>query len=156
MPADTAPTQAAAAPAPGADTQNEGGSRLRAVLGRWETLLIGLLLVTAVFGTSLSGEFLTADSFTTGSLDLSEVALMALALTLVIIAAEIDLSFAAVYGLDEVMPLGIAFLVVGAVDAVAAAVLFMQGRKKLRTVEPVPQTKATIQEDVEWAKQQRT
>jgi uncharacterized membrane protein YqjE len=66
------------------------------------------------------------------------------------------LSFAAVYGLDEVMPLGIAFLVVGLVYAVVAAVLFIQGRNKFRTVEPVPQTKASIQEDVAWAKQQRS
>jgi uncharacterized membrane protein YqjE len=66
------------------------------------------------------------------------------------------LSFAAVYGLDEVMPLGLAFLIVGLVYAVAAAVLFLQGRTKLRTVEPVPQTKASIQEDVAWAKQQKS
>ena len=103
MPADTAPTQAAAAPAPGADAGNEGGSRLRAVLGRWEALLIGLLVLTAVFGQGISSEFLTADSFTTGSLDLSEVALMALALTLVIIAAEIDLSVASVLALSSAL-----------------------------------------------------
>jgi uncharacterized membrane protein YqjE len=66
------------------------------------------------------------------------------------------LSFAAVYGLDEVMPLGISFLVVGLVYAAAAAVLFLQGRNRLRTVEPVPQTKASIQEDVAWAKQQKS
>jgi rhamnose transport system permease protein len=56
-----------------------------------------------VFGQSLSGEFLTADSFTTGSLDLSEVALMALALTLVIVAAEIDLSVASVLALSSAL-----------------------------------------------------
>jgi uncharacterized membrane protein YqjE len=66
------------------------------------------------------------------------------------------LSFAIVYGLDEVMPLGLAFFVVGLVYAVAAAVLFVQGRTKLRTVEAVPQTKASIKEDVAWAKQQKT
>jgi uncharacterized membrane protein YqjE len=66
------------------------------------------------------------------------------------------LSFAAVQGLDEVMPLGIAFLVVGLLYAVAAAVLVLQGRNKLRTVDPVPQTKASIQEDVAWAKQQKS
>jgi len=103
VPADTAPTQAAAAPAPGTDTGNERGSRLRGVLGRWETLLIGLLVLTAIFGAILSGEFLTSDSFTTGSLDLSEVALMALALTLVIVAAEIDLSVASVLALSSAL-----------------------------------------------------
>ena len=54
-------------------------------------------------GQGLSSEFLTADSFTTGSLDLSEVALMALALTLVIVAAEIDLSVASVLALSSAL-----------------------------------------------------
>ena len=52
-------------------------------------------------GQALSPEFLTADSFTTGSLDLSEVALMALPLALVIVAAEIDLSVASVLALSS-------------------------------------------------------
>ena len=56
-----------------------------------------------VVGQGLSSEFLTADSFTTGSLDFSEVALMALALTLVIIAAEIDLSVASVLALSSAL-----------------------------------------------------
>ena len=57
--------------------------RLRAALGRWEALLVGLLARAGLVGPGLSPEFLTTDSFTTGSLDLSEVALMALPLTLV-------------------------------------------------------------------------
>ncbi len=73
----------------------------RSLLGRWETLLIGLLIVLAIAGQIISPEFLTADSFTTGSLDLSEVALMALPLTMVIIAAEIDLSVASVLALSS-------------------------------------------------------
>jgi len=73
------------------------------VLGGWETLLVGLILVTFVVGQSLSSEFLTADSFTTGSLDFSEVALMALALTLVIVAAEIDLSVASTLALSSAL-----------------------------------------------------
>jgi rhamnose transport system permease protein len=80
-----------------------GGSRLRAIAGSWEGLLVALLLVTMVVGQSLSSEFLTADSFTTGSLDFSEVALMALALTLVIVAAEIDLSVASVLALSSAL-----------------------------------------------------
>jgi rhamnose transport system permease protein len=73
----------------------------RAVLGRWETLLVGLLIVVAIAGQIISPKFLTADSFTTGSLDLSEIALMALPLTLVIVAAEIDLSVASVLALSS-------------------------------------------------------
>ena len=87
---------------PTAPAENRTG-QLRAFLGRWEALLIGLILVTFVVGQSLSSEFLTADSFTTGSLDLSEVALMALALTLVIVAAEIDLSVASVLALSSAL-----------------------------------------------------
>ena len=99
MPADTA-TSPPAAPAPAAAGGRAGG-RVRELLGRWESLLVGLLLATMVFGSALSPEFLTADSITTGSLDFSEVALMALPLALVIIAAEIDLSVASVLALSS-------------------------------------------------------
>jgi rhamnose transport system permease protein len=92
-------TPPAAAPAP----PREGATRLRAALGRWEALLIGLIAITLIAGSALSEEFLTADSFTTGSLDLSEVALMALALTLVIVAAEIDLSVASMLALSSAL-----------------------------------------------------
>jgi rhamnose transport system permease protein len=92
-------TPPAAAPAP----PRAGATRLRAALGRWETLLVGLIAVALIAGSALSDEFLTADSFTTGSLDLSEVALMALALTLVIVAAEIDLSVASVLALSSAL-----------------------------------------------------
>jgi rhamnose transport system permease protein len=75
----------------------------RSVLGRWEALLVGLLVVTAIWGQAISSEFLTADSFTTGSLDLAEIALMALPLAMVIVAAEIDLSVASVMALSSAL-----------------------------------------------------
>jgi rhamnose transport system permease protein len=104
VPADTASPPSQAAPAPSAQPGREGlAARARAAAGRWETLLIGLIAVTIVVGASLSSEFLTADSFTTGSLDFSEVALMALPLALVIIAAEIDLSVASVLALSSAL-----------------------------------------------------
>jgi rhamnose transport system permease protein len=81
----------------------DGGRDWRSLLGRWETLLFGLLIVVAIAGQVISSEFLTADSFTTGSLDLSEIALMALPLTLVIVAAEIDLSVASVLALSSAL-----------------------------------------------------
>ena len=93
MPADAATVPAAAPVRP----------RVRELLGRWETLIAALIVVTAVVGQSLSPEFLTAESFTTGSLDLSEVALMALPLALVIVAAEIDLSVASVLALSSAL-----------------------------------------------------
>jgi rhamnose transport system permease protein len=79
------------------------GRDWRAALGRWETLLVGLLVVTAIAGQAISPEFLTALSFTTGSLDLSEIALMALPLAMVIVAAEIDLSVASVMALSSAL-----------------------------------------------------
>jgi rhamnose transport system permease protein len=73
----------------------------RELLGRWEVLIAALLLVTCFIGQGLSSEFFSADSFTTASLDLSEVALMALPLALVVVAAEIDLSVASVLALSS-------------------------------------------------------
>ncbi len=97
MRAEAATPQTASSAAPGP------GRHWRAALGRWETLLVGLLVVTAIAGQAISPEFLTADSFTTGSLDLSEIALMALPLAMVIIAAEIDLSVASVLALSSAL-----------------------------------------------------
>jgi rhamnose transport system permease protein len=97
QPALAAPGAAAPPPAP------DAAARLRAAAGRWEALLVALILVTLVVGQGLSSQFLTADSFTTGSLDFSEVALMALPLALVIIAAEIDLSVASVLTLSSAL-----------------------------------------------------
>jgi rhamnose transport system permease protein len=93
------------APDPPAPAQPQAGAhtRLRGFAGSWEGLLIGLLLVLMVVGQALSPEFLTTDSFTTGSLDFSEVALMALPLTLVVVAAEIDLSIASVLALSSAL-----------------------------------------------------
>src|SRR3954447_15832771 len=99
---DTAPGAGpppAAAPDEGFE-RREGGA-WRAVLGRWEALLVALLVLLLPIGQAISPQFLTSDSFTTGSLDFSEIALMALPLTLVVVAAEIDLSIASVLGLSS-------------------------------------------------------
>ena len=98
MRAESAASATTPAPAPA-----PAGERLRALAGRWETLLVALILITCVVGQSLSSEFLTTDSFTTGSLDFSEVALMALPLVLVIVAAEIDLSVASVLAFSSAL-----------------------------------------------------
>jgi len=69
--------------------------------------------------------------------------------------AVVLLSFAAAWGLAEVMPTGFAFLIVGAVWLVVAAVLLLRGRNELKSVNVVPeQTKAELQEDIQWARQQ--
>ena len=89
----TAPEATPVATSPGRDW--------RSLLGRWESLLVGLLIVLAIAGQAISPEFLTTLSFTTGSLDLSEIALMALPLAMLIVAAEIDLSVASAMALSS-------------------------------------------------------
>lgn len=65
------------------------------------------------------------------------------------------LSFAAAWGLAEAMDAGWAFLLVGVVYAIAAAVLLQQGRARLDEAKPVgEQTVETLKEDVEWARHQ--
>jgi uncharacterized membrane protein YqjE len=69
--------------------------------------------------------------------------------------AVVLLSFAAAWGLSEVVPEGVAFLIVGAVYAVAAAVLLPRGRDRLTHLHPVPErTAETVKEDVRWAREQ--
>lgn len=64
-------------------------------------------------------------------------------------------SFAAAWGLAEVMPAGWAFLIVAALYAIVAAALFINGRKQLRDVSPMPQqTKETLKEDASWVREQ--
>jgi uncharacterized membrane protein YqjE len=69
--------------------------------------------------------------------------------------ALILLSFAAAWGLAEVVDAGWAFLIVGLVVAAVAAVLAMTGRKRLQEVHPIPgQTVDTLKEDARWARAQ--
>lgn len=63
------------------------------------------------------------------------------------------LSLALMYALDSVMPTGWAALIVAAVWGIAAAVLALVGRKKLKDFNPKPErTIETVKEDVQWAK----
>ncbi|MFI1988974.1 phage holin family protein [Actinoplanes sp. NPDC020271] len=63
------------------------------------------------------------------------------------------LSFAAVYGLDAVMPAGWAALIVAAIWGIIGAVLYTNGKKRLKTVDPMPRrTVDTIKEDAQWLK----
>jgi len=67
--------------------------------------------------------------------------------------AVVLLSFALVFGLGNVMDLSWAALIVAAIWGVIGAVLYANGRKKLRTVDPVPhRTVDTIKEDAQWLK----
>ena len=67
--------------------------------------------------------------------------------------AVVLLSFAAVFGLANVMDAGWAALIVAAVWAVVGGVLFAAGRTRLKTVDPVPhRTVGTLKEDAQWLK----
>jgi uncharacterized membrane protein YqjE len=63
------------------------------------------------------------------------------------------LAFAAAWGLSEVVPEGVAFLIVGVLFAIVAAALASVGKKRIASVKPVPdQTVQTLKADVQVAK----
>lgn len=67
--------------------------------------------------------------------------------------AIVLLSFAAVFGLANVIDAGWAALIVAVVWAIVGAVLYTTGRKRLKTVDPMPRrTVDTIKEDAQWLK----
>jgi rhamnose transport system permease protein len=72
-------------------------------LARWETLLVVALLGLIVVGNALSPFFLTAGNFANLIAALMEVAIMALPMTLIIIAGEIDLSVESSAGLASAL-----------------------------------------------------
>jgi rhamnose transport system permease protein len=69
------------------------------LLARWETLLVIAVLGLVVLGMALSPVFLTPGNFTNLIAALMEVAIMALPMTLIIVAGEIDLSVESMAGL---------------------------------------------------------
>jgi len=67
--------------------------------------------------------------------------------------AVMMLSFALVFALGAVMPLGWAALIVAVLWAAAAAVLYASGRQRMRQVDPMPRrTVETLKEDAQWLK----
>jgi rhamnose transport system permease protein len=77
-------------------------SALRPVL-RWEAGLVLLLIATIIYGNNASQYFLTSGNVFFILLNVGEVAIMALPLTLIVITGEIDLSVAAILGLSGVV-----------------------------------------------------
>ena len=72
------------------------------IVARWETLLLLLLGATILYGTSVSPYFLEWTNLFYISLNVGEIAIMALPLTLLVISGEIDLSVASILGLTGV------------------------------------------------------
>ncbi|WP_345816200.1 ABC transporter permease [Paraburkholderia sp. PREW-6R] len=70
---------------------------------QWEVLLLIVLILSLVLGRVLSPVFLTGANVSNILADLTEIALMALPMTLIIVAAEIDLSVASVLGASSAL-----------------------------------------------------
>jgi rhamnose transport system permease protein len=70
---------------------------------RWEVMLVALLVATIAYGASVSPYFLHSTNLFFICLNVGEVAIMALPLTLIVITGEIDLSVASVLGLSGVV-----------------------------------------------------
>ena len=77
--------------------------RLQSLLISWEALLVILLLIGVVIGSVLSPYFLSGFNFNALTSNIMEIGIMALPMTLIIIAGEIDLSVASVLGLASVV-----------------------------------------------------
>ena len=84
-------------------TSSNSARRTLGVVARWETLLLLLLGATILYGTSVSPYFLEWTNLFFISLNVGEIAIMALPLTLLVISGEIDLSVASILGLTGVL-----------------------------------------------------
>ena len=78
-------------------------SDLKSRFARWETVTVFLLIAAIIYGTSTADDFLTGGNLNSILSDMAEIAIIAMPLTLVIIAAEIDLSVASVLGLSSAL-----------------------------------------------------
>jgi len=74
-------------------------TRLQALLARWETFLLIVLLATLIIGAESSRYFLTASNLSIALAGAMPVAIVALPMTLVIISGEIDISVGSMIGL---------------------------------------------------------
>ena len=71
-----------------------------------------------------------------------------------IVLVVVYLAAAGVAALDLVMPAWASRLLVAGVCLVLGGIAFLVGRRSLRTASGVERTKASVKEDLEWAKQQ--
>jgi rhamnose transport system permease protein len=96
---------------------------------RWETALVVCLLATLVYGAGVP-HFLTQTNFFYIGINMGEIAIMALPLTLIIMTGEIDLSVASMLGLSSTLlgylfkhgyPIGLAMVIVLVVGVAGGA-----------------------------------
>jgi len=69
----------------------------------WESSLVGLILITLIIGKLFSENFLTSSNLGTSISSTVGIAFMIIPMTWLIIAGEIDLSVASIYGLTSVV-----------------------------------------------------
>jgi rhamnose transport system permease protein len=74
---------------------------LKARLGRWETLTVFLLIAAIIYGWVSADGFVSGQNLNSVLSDVVEIALISLPMTLIVIAAEIDLSVASILGLTS-------------------------------------------------------
>jgi rhamnose transport system permease protein len=67
---------------------------------RWESFLVLVFIGVVMFGSSRTASFLNPTNFFYAGLNMGEIAIMALPLTLIIMTGEIDLSVASMLGLS--------------------------------------------------------
>src|ERR1700679_4397190 len=70
-----------------------------APLMRWESALALILIAVVIFGVAENSEFWSSTTIFFGGLDIGQVAIMALPMTMIILTGEIDLSVASMLGL---------------------------------------------------------
>ncbi|MEA2505212.1 MAG: rhamnose transport system permease protein, partial [Actinomycetota bacterium] len=119
--------EAAVTPAPGTVTSRAGLGARRSWRGllRWETALVFCLIATLLYGSGVPHFLNTTNIFYIG-LNMGEIAIMALPLTLIVMTGEIDLSVASMLGLSSTLlgylfihgyPIALAMLIVLVVGA---------------------------------------
>ncbi|MYS22397.1 ABC transporter permease [Streptomyces sp. SID4948] len=69
-------------------------------LVRWESALVFVLIAVLIFGSAQSANFLNSSNFFYIGLNMGEIAIMALPMTLIVMTGEIDLSVASMLGLS--------------------------------------------------------
>src|SRR3569833_1162151 len=72
-------------------------------LVRWDVIVTALLVVVFIGGALGTPDFATSDNLSFALGDLSEIALLALPMTLLVVAAEVDLSVASVLGMSSAL-----------------------------------------------------
>ena len=110
----------------GPASSSDAMSALRTVAARHETLLFGILAVSLAVLATQSDRFLTGENVLNQGRLMSEVALVALPMTFIIITGGIDLSVGSVLGLSAIV-LGVAWKNIGLPLELAMVVAVLTG-----------------------------